>query len=121
MSSIPDRVSADLRDHELRQERAQQRYDAHIRSAKEALRRRLFTADNSQCGPNVDTLLDVLFDDLPHAIGAEWQNFRTALAQEDGAELGRIMRVAAEAAAQRYIDGAEDWLENYIADIGDDE
>lgn len=73
--------------------------------AEDLLRQHLLhlPANPMQRQPSVDTALDLMYDDLPAALAEDQAEFRKALAANDHCEIGRLLRVAAERCADRYI------------------
>jgi hypothetical protein len=70
--------------------------------ATERLMEKLFSTKGDITDVNIDTVLELLCDDLPHAIGLRWQDWRRACADRDRAAMGCIVLEALDRCADRY-------------------
>lgn len=75
--------------------------------AQDLLRQRLFVhhTDGFKAvkGPGIETVLDGLFNDMPAALGTDYQAFLSASAKRDECELGRLLVKALDRCADSYI------------------
>lgn len=65
--------------------------------ARERAKNRLYQYD-------IDTLLDGLTDDLPHAFGTDWPAMIEACRARDRAEIGLLTERALDRIAEQYLD-----------------
>jgi hypothetical protein len=90
--------------------RADCEYDAWQASLRAELRDDLFSADPLTAetfdAPNIDCVLAALCRDMAGCIGPDWQAFRDAAATGDDCEMGRIIEVALDVAADRWMASA---------------
>lgn len=126
MSVVPDRVLADLRQHEHDLETGNNVWASCAPRALTELRELLLqvptapgAATRAATEPSVHTTVDLLFDDFTDALGDEFGAFLVALSNGEGrddAELGRIVRRAAERAGDRYIKSfnGQQWIANRV-------
>jgi hypothetical protein len=126
---IPDRVRADLRQHEQDLEAGAGVWASCAPRALAELRDLLLqiptapgAAARASTEPSIHTTADLLFDDLPDALGEDYGAFLRALANGDGrndSELGRIVRLAAERAGDRYVKSfnGQHWIANRVTSM----
>lgn len=92
-----DENTAALRDHEAHQDYVE---EVHERWGKQA-RYEVYCALMRE---DIDTVLDILFDDVPACIGDDYDLFKTACSYGRQREIGEIMNRALDEAARRYLD-----------------
>jgi hypothetical protein len=123
MSAVPDRVLADLREHEQHIEHGNAVWDACAPQAIQELKEQLLSfplpTDPLSRQPSIDHTLDVLHDDFFHALGDGFQEYRNALATEDAAEIGRLVIKARDAAIADYVasDVGQRWIANRVTQM----
>jgi len=71
--------------------------------ATEQLKERLFRLNTGLNETGIDTVLDIFFDDVPEALGTDYQSFREACTAQDATEIGRIIVAALERSAEEYV------------------
>lgn len=80
-------------------------------TAREILIDRLFDKKLRMSGPCIDTLMNIFFDDPVYWIGDNYQAFRSACAEDDQDEIGRLIIQTLRRCADSYCDSEQGQLE----------
>lgn len=117
---IHDRVLLDLHENELRIERGNAVWDACAPEAVQELKDLLVSlpapTDPLSRQPSIDHTLDELHNDFVHALGEDWQAWRSAMVSGDQTELGRLVVKARDAAIADYVasEAGQRWVANRV-------
>lgn len=114
---MTDRNTAELRQHQAKEDAQEAKWQAYEERAKEILADRFFYSDDPMKKVGVWTLIDAMMDSPANGIidCGEWTSFIYAVANRDQDELGRIIVKSAEHTAKELAESKT--FEHELADI----
>lgn len=117
---MTDHVTADLREKEAADDRAESRWEAYEGKARELLADEMLKL--KVMGRGIEMTLEMLADDLPAAIGPDWASFREACSRRDCDDIGNCIARAIDRVIADYIDREDGQarLEELINELDED-